>query len=94
MFVPIHIKVRPGICSFGTFSSRRARPSTSPTSSGLKNPIPHSPTTPAIQRIMPTTARPRQRRSPNKAVYDPNFTPVNLPASRALTHFSGSFNRN
>src|ERR1043166_6490496 len=63
---------------------------TSLNNSGLKKPIPQRPITPEMQSNMPMMARPRQRESPSRDVYDPNLTPVTLPAARAFTHFSGS----
>ena len=49
--------------------------------------------TPEMHSTMPNSAEPRHRGSPSSAEYEPNFTPAALPAARACTHFSGSFNR-
>src|SRR6185436_12367093 len=90
---PVHIRRRAGTSVGGTFCDFKILVVTSPTSSGLKKPTPQSPTTPAMQRSIPSNAGRRQRPSPNSERYEPNRTLVRRPSARARTHFSGSFKR-
>ena len=48
---------------------------------------------PALQAINANHACRFQRGCPSSEAYEPNLMPDLIPASRALTHFSGSFSR-
>ena len=65
--MPIQRALAPAISATGRFCSRKERSMTGPTSSGAKNPIPHSPITPETERIIPKIAGPRQRASPKSS---------------------------
>ena len=65
---PIQNCCRPAISASGTPSLISEALITSPTSSGLKNPIPQRPITPETHSSMPRRAGLRQRGSPRRAV--------------------------
>ena len=93
IFTPIQNVFFPAISPVATPCSRSERSITSPTSSGLKKPMPQSPITPETHSIIPNSAGVRHRASPNSDAYEPKATPVRRPSARACTHFSGSFKR-